>query len=64
MEETKPREKLALEKAEEQSPKKRRLSEDKPIPVKATDEAVKPGQRIGSLIGRKRRERKGGKKSK
>jgi hypothetical protein len=47
--------------AEEQPPKKRRISEIKSTPVKV--EAAKPGSNIGSLIGRKRKMRKGGGKA-
>lgn len=50
-----------VQKSEEQSPKKRRISEDKPkLPKK--EGSTKPSNNIGSLIGRKRKEKKGGKK--
>lgn len=45
------------EKPEERPPKKRRTSEEKSKPTK--EESVKPGQGIGAMIGRKRKERQG-----
>ncbi|GLB42149.1 putative RNA recognition motif containing protein [Lyophyllum shimeji] len=47
--------------SEERPSKKRRMPEDKPKIVKET-EAKKPKNDIGSIIGRKRKERKAGKK--
>lgn len=49
-----------VKKTEERSPKKRRVVEEQPKLVK--EDPVKPANNIGSLIGRKRQERKGGKK--
>ncbi|KAF8068858.1 hypothetical protein FPV67DRAFT_1093520 [Lyophyllum atratum] len=57
--EKKPKEEL--KKTEERPPKKRRVVEDKPKVVK-TEEPKEPKNNLGSLIGRKRKERKGGKK--
>ncbi|RDB25990.1 putative RNA-binding protein C4F6.14 [Hypsizygus marmoreus] len=54
-----PKDKAAV-KTEVRSPKKRRVAEEKPNPVK--EESVKPLNKIGSIIGRKRKERKSGKK--
>lgn len=51
--------KIKTEKLEERSPKRRRVAEDTPKPAAET---VTGGQNLGSLIGRKRRERKTGKK--
>lgn len=59
MDNKKPKEKPIVQKSEERSPKKRRMSEEKPKPV---EESTKPSNNIGSLIGRKRKEKKGGKK--
>ncbi|KAJ7043307.1 hypothetical protein C8F04DRAFT_1029446 [Mycena alexandri] len=55
-------EKLGQPKVEEGAPKKRRVSEDKPSEHKETSKSTGPN--VGALIGRKRKERKVGKKSK
>ncbi|KAF5379115.1 hypothetical protein D9615_005877 [Tricholomella constricta] len=51
-----------IKESEERSPKKRRVSDDKPKSIKVEDSPKKPKDNLGSLIGRKRKERKGGKK--
>ncbi|TFK36256.1 hypothetical protein BDQ12DRAFT_634278 [Crucibulum laeve] len=48
-------------KSEEPSPKKRKV-EDKIKPASTKEESVKPANSLGAIIGRKRKERKGGKK--
>lgn len=58
-----PREKIALKiKTEQPSPKKRRLSTDSVKASSTKDESSALNQHIGTLIGRKRKERKLGKK--
>ncbi|KAG5652797.1 hypothetical protein H0H81_003627 [Sphagnurus paluster] len=47
---------------EERAPKKRRVGDEKPKIVKEEETPKKPKNNLGSLIGRKRKERKGGKK--
>ena len=49
-----------VHKTEERPLKKRRIPEDESTPVKA--KTAKPGDHLGSLIGRKRRIRKAGNK--
>ncbi|KAK7023842.1 ribosome biogenesis [Favolaschia claudopus] len=51
-------------KAEERPAKKARLSPKKPVADDAKDKPKTAGQTVGPLIGRKRKERKAGKKSK
>ena len=60
-----PREKIALSKkpVEEPSPKKRRLSTGNTTVPPTSEEPGRTGKNIGSLIGRKRKERKSGKRS-
>ncbi|KAF8235216.1 hypothetical protein L208DRAFT_1392741 [Tricholoma matsutake] len=54
----KPKGKSPAEKqSEERPPKKRRIPEDKSTPEK-TEKIIRPGSKIGSLIGRKRKMRK------